>query len=130
MPAAENAAYQATGPLTISLWVNFGNVSQAQTLLDDRSSPTGDNGYSLSLTSSGMLQWEVDGLNTALTGTSALAAGTWYNVAAVYDPAGGELSLYVNGSPYASTPVTGAEPARQPQSAGARRQQRPRRRRA
>ena len=82
------------GPLTISLWVRPTAFSGNHYLVSKH-------GWNLYLGSSGVPHFETraakDEAWDTLPGATALKAGEWSQIVAVFDPAGKKLHLYVNG---------------------------------
>ncbi len=90
------------GGLTLSVWVNPSQLpdpGSTCTLLDTHdpagsSGASADGGYSLVLNSDGTLTWEMNGLGSVSSETSAsVGTGGWYFICAEYDPAARQLLL-------------------------------------
>lgn len=81
------------GDFTIEGWVNINTAGVAYAIISKGAASTG---WSLGVTSGNLLQFSYTA--TALTGTTALAAGTWYYFAVVRSGSGtGNLKIYLNG---------------------------------
>jgi len=94
LTAANSASLQLeAGNFTIEGWVNINTAGVAYAIISKGAASTG---WSLGITSGNLLQFSYTA--TALTGTTALAAGTWYYFAVVRSGSGtGNLKIYLNG---------------------------------
>ena len=98
-----------TGDFSVEAWINLDQVGINQAVIDNR----GDNnflGYLLAVNSSNQLQVGfsdgADGATITQAGTTALAADTWYHVAATFDR-NGNATLYVNGTAEGTASIAG-----------------------
>ena len=96
--AARDDSYNAAG-LTVLMWVKLdGTQSSAYTLLDTHVfGNTNVGGYRLWIDSNGYLNWEVDGLSRSIVSTSAITDNDWHLVGAEYNPASGQLAVFIDG---------------------------------
>lgn len=88
----------ASGFFTISVWVNFSNVSGQRSIITNYQS--GSNGWSLQLFGGVIIaSYSGDGIDT--TGTTVIQANTWYYITITGQP--GTYKLHINGIQDGST---------------------------
>ena len=94
----------ATGTaFTIMGWVVRGATGVRHEIF---SKETGTTGYELCIRETNFAEFGAfNGAFTVATGTTTIAAGTLFHICGVYDPSGGNLLLYVNGTLEGTTPT-------------------------
>lgn len=98
---ADNASFAVgSSPVTMSAWVNFdsGGIGSQTTVFSQN-----NDSFELTKTNTNKLRIEMkcsdDSLRRAQeSGASLTSSGTWYHVAATFNPTNGAVALYVNGT--------------------------------
>ena len=92
----------AVGPtypngVTISLWMNTTNIAAQQCLFGQNAG--GSNFLNIWMPGNGTVRFET-ALSSSFYSNKALAANTWYNIIATYDPtaASGKAKIYIDGA--------------------------------
>jgi hypothetical protein len=95
LTSADNTSLQmGTGDFTIEGWVYVNAIGTAYGIVSKGAASTG---WSVNITSGNKLQFSYTA--TVLTGTTSLAASTWYYFAVVRSGSGtGNLKIYLNGT--------------------------------
>jgi len=110
---ADHADLDLITEWTISAWVKLNAVGATQQVLQRYGGASGNNGYDLYITSGNVMVgrvFEGDGLS-ACTGTTALAASTWYHLAVTFDDAADTLVCYLNGAVDNTNPSATTSPS-------------------
>jgi hypothetical protein len=100
VPAGESL--DITGEITVGAWVKLSATGRDQKILGRQDGSRG--GYKLGIWSDNKVEFEIRDASNAValcreaSGGTALAAGTWYHVAALYSQSGKVLRTYVNGT--------------------------------
>ncbi len=92
---SDSSSLNLTTAYAIEAWINI-NSLLSSSILDK------DNGYAITLSSSGILSVWHNG--TIINSTSALSVNAWYHIAATYN--GNAIKLYINGAENASSTGT------------------------
>jgi hypothetical protein len=95
------AAFDITGQITISTWVNITSVPQEWTGIVTK----GDSAWRMSTDYANNVFHFGVGQNDFLNGRTAVSAGQWHHVTCVYD--GQKMSIYVDGKLDTSRPRSG-----------------------
>ncbi len=103
---APSALNFTTTAFTVEAWVNIDGFSSARYITN---CDNGSVGWGFSVNTSGLLRLTTRGTTDNETiGTTVLATGQWYHVAAVFTGTGGQRRLYINGNLEASESYTGS----------------------
>jgi len=98
----DNAVFQLTHDLSISVWVKSTNSTQLQNFVGKYNDTGAESGYLLQLSSAGVLTVQIGGNNLA-SGTKSVADtthindGNWHHIAVVI-PMGQNVKIYVDGT--------------------------------
>ena len=85
---------------TIETWVKLSVLNTQHSLIEKYSCNGNEYGYLLRVTSGNQIMGGAltgCGFNGTVTGSTVLAANTWYHVAATFNKAAGTVKIYVNG---------------------------------
>lgn len=97
-----------TDVVTLTLWVNFDNLSGTQVLVEHTANSSGATGAFFLFVASGVLNFSVRASGGVLTKTYAISASTTYHVGALFDnsTSAGNLRGFIDGSEVSLTANT------------------------